>query len=160
MTYLRQILAQNEVLIARAHFNWLYYVVAWGALALALADAALLLNSHRPQWLAWGVAGVGAFVFLRIMYWVMTTEIGLTNRRLIVKRGFPSRHTQEMELRAIEEIELDQGILGRLFGYGRIDVQGTGDDNVKVPAIAHPLAFLRAVEGAIGDARAPAGGRG
>ncbi len=87
------------------------------------------------------------------MYWVTTTEIGLTNRRLIVKRGFPSRHTQEMELRAIEEIELDQGVLGRLLGYGRIDVQGTGDDNVKVPAIADPLAFLRAVEGAIGDAR-------
>ena len=141
------------MLIARARFNWLYYVAAWGALALALADAALLINSHRPQWLALGVAGVGIAVFLRIMYWVTTTEIGLTNRRLIVKRGFPSRHTQEMELRAIEEIELDQGVLGRLLGFGRIDVQGTGDDNVKVPAIADPLAFLRAVESAIGDAR-------
>jgi uncharacterized membrane protein YdbT with pleckstrin-like domain len=151
MSYLRRILSHNEVLIVRARFPWFYYAAAWGALLVALWAAAALLNDQRSQWLALGIAAAGLVIFLKIMIWIWTTEIGLTNRRVIVKRGFPARHTREMELSAIEEIELDQSVLGRLLGFGRIDVEGTGDDHVKVPAIAHPLAFLRAVESAVGD---------
>jgi len=116
---------------------------------LSLAAAIGLHNSYRSLWLASLAAAAGLIVFFRIMIWIWTTEIGVTNQRLIVKRGFPSRHTHEMELRAIEEIELDQSALGRLLEYGRIDVEGTGDDNIKVPAIAHPLRFLRIVETAM-----------
>jgi hypothetical protein len=155
MSYLHRILGQNEVLISRARFPWFYYVAAWGALMLSLAGAVGLHNSYRLVWLDSLVAAAGLIVFFRIMIWIWTTEIGVTNQRLIVKRGFPSRHTHEMELRAIEEIELDQSVLGRMLEYGRIDVQGTGDDSVKVPIIAHPLHFLRIVETAMAAVGAP-----
>jgi uncharacterized membrane protein YdbT with pleckstrin-like domain len=65
----------------------------------------------------------------------------VTSERVILKRGFLTRHTDEIELSAIEEINIDQGFLGRLLGFGRITVQGTGDDDVDIPPIADPVRF-------------------
>ena len=45
---------------------------------------------------------------------IWTTEIGVTDQRLIFKRGLLWRTTQELQLRAIEEVNLDQGLFGRL----------------------------------------------
>ena len=81
------------------------------------------------------------------------TEIGVTNQRLIVKRGLLSRHTREILLTAVEEVNLIQGALGRILGFGRIDVHGTGDDLVPVPAIADPLAFRHSIQDALAQAR-------
>jgi uncharacterized membrane protein YdbT with pleckstrin-like domain len=86
---------------------------------------------------------------------IWTTEIGVTNQRVIVKRGLLARHTDEIELWAIEEANLDQSVLGRLFGFGRISIQGTGDDALQIPAIADPIPFQRAIQGAIGRVTRP-----
>jgi hypothetical protein len=66
------------------------------------------------------VAGVGIAVFLRVMVPIWTTEIGVTSDRVIVKRRFLARHTDEIQLSAIEEINVDQGLFGRLLDFGRI----------------------------------------
>ena len=47
------------------------------------------------------------------------TEIGVTSERVILKRGFLTRHTEETQLSAIEEVNVDQGFFGRLLGFGR-----------------------------------------
>ena len=36
---------------------------------------------------------------------------------------------------------VDQGYLGRLLGFGRITIRGTGIDDVDIPPIADPLRF-------------------
>ena len=80
---------------------------------------------------------------------IWTTEIGVTSERVILKRGFLTRHTDEVELPAIEEINVDQGFLGRLLGFGRITVQGTGDDDLDIPAIAGPVHFRKSIQQAL-----------
>jgi hypothetical protein len=50
----------------------------------------------------------------------------LTSRRVIIKVGLISRRTIEMNLERIESIGVDQGIFGRIFGYGTITMIGTG----------------------------------
>lgn len=92
------------------------------------------------------VAAIGTIVFLRIMVPIWTTEIGVTSERVVLKQGFLTRHTDEIELPSIEEINVDQGFFGRLLGFGRITIRGTGVDDVDIPAIADPLHVSRSIQ--------------
>ena len=95
-------------------------------------------------------------IFVSLMFPIWTTEIGVTTQRLIYKRGFFWRTTREFQLRAIEEVNLEQGLLGRLFNYGRLDLHGTGVDDIRLPSLAEPVAFQRAIQEGIGTATQPA----
>ena len=41
------------------------------------------------------------------------TEMGVTNKRVILKTEIISRHSEEMKLSSIETVEIDQDIVGR-----------------------------------------------
>jgi Bacterial PH domain len=119
MGYIEKTLGGEEALIAKASFHWLYRVFAYGMLVLSLALAGYMYS--QASWPGWAaiVAGVGIAVFLRVMVPIWTTEIGVTSDRVIVKRRFLARHTDEIQLSAIEEINVDQGLFGRLLDFGR-----------------------------------------
>jgi len=80
----------------------------------------------------------------------------VTNQRLIYKRGFVFRTTQELQLRAVEEVNLKQGLLGRLFDFGRVELHGTGVDDIDLPLLAEPLVLRKAVQDGIAAATVPA----
>jgi uncharacterized membrane protein YdbT with pleckstrin-like domain len=73
-------------------------------------------------------------------------EFAVTNRRVIVKLGFISRRTIEINLSKVESVEVNQDIFGRLFNYGTITVIGTGGTHEPFALINDPLAFRRAVQ--------------
>lgn len=77
-----------------------------------------------------------------IRWW--TTELAITNKRVIAKFGLISRKTVEISLHKIESIQVDQGILGRIFNFGSIVVAGAGNPQAPVPGISEPMAFRRA----------------
>jgi uncharacterized membrane protein YdbT with pleckstrin-like domain len=91
---------------------------------------------------------VGLLLLLRSMMLIWTAEIAVTNHRLIVKRGWLSRSTDELQLKAIEQVNCQQGLLGRLFDFGSVDVHGTGVDDLRIPAVSAPLGLLKAIEDA------------
>jgi uncharacterized membrane protein YdbT with pleckstrin-like domain len=137
MTYVARTLAPGETIRATAHLHWLIWLRAWGALALL------------------GVFVIGIVYFIGEWIRIASTEIALTDRRLILKRGWLDRHTEELELSSVESINLDQSYWGRLFNFGRLSVHGTGDDAWLSPMVASPLEFRRALEAALSASRAP-----
>jgi uncharacterized membrane protein YdbT with pleckstrin-like domain len=173
MGYVDDTLGPGERVLDRAEFHWLYTVQALLALAFFLAIAAGVYVSGRafaalPEvaapdgivvaaaaLLAAAIALVGLFLFLRTMLHKWTTEIAVTDRRLVYKSGFIARRTQELPVSKLEEVNLNQSILGRLFGYGRLAISGTGGDAALVlPEIDDPIAFRRAIAEARGDTSA------
>ncbi len=70
-----------------------------------------------------------------------TTELAITNRRLIYKRGIIWRFSREVNLSQIESVDVGQSILGRLLGYGEVAVRGTGGSWDPIPTISRPLIF-------------------
>jgi uncharacterized membrane protein YdbT with pleckstrin-like domain len=72
-----------------------------------------------------------------------TDEFVITNKRVIVKTGLISRKTFEMNLSKIESVNVDQGIMGRILGYGTIRIVGSGGTREVFPKIRKPLAFRR-----------------
>jgi uncharacterized membrane protein YdbT with pleckstrin-like domain len=70
-----------------------------------------------------------------------TTELAVTDRRVIYKSGVISRHTLEMNRSKVESVDVDQSLLGRLFGFGTVIVRGTGGSLEPIRLISDPLGF-------------------
>lgn len=90
------------------------------------------------------------FVGLGLLFWAaaairyFTTELAITNKRVIAKFGLIRRSTIEINLQKIESIQVNQGILGRIFNFGSIVVAGAGNPQAPIPGISSPLQFRRA----------------
>lgn len=95
---------------------------------------------------AFGMIIFGVFSFARMMVYKATTEICITNNRLIIKTGLIARHIHEMSVDRIEGVNVFQGILGRIFGYGSLVVRGMGVGEIDIPPIANPIAFRKFIE--------------
>jgi uncharacterized membrane protein YdbT with pleckstrin-like domain len=90
------------------------------------------------------MSGIG--VILAGMVRRNSTEMAVTNRRLVIKTGLASRKTIEMLLNKVESIEVNESTAGRILGYGTIVVIGTGGTPDPFQKVAHPLEFRSHVQ--------------
>jgi uncharacterized membrane protein YdbT with pleckstrin-like domain len=128
MSYIQESLGDGETIIAEAHFPWTYSALAWAALIFL------------------GIFVIGIIIFIIMMVKKWSTEIGVTSHRFVEKRGLIARHTNEIALPNIEGVKVNQGVIGRIFGYGTVRIEGTGVDAVITPNIADPVGFVRAIQ--------------
>ena len=91
-----------------------------------------------------GLFGIGLLFWIAAAIRYFTTELAITNKRVIAKFGLISRSTIEINIHKIESIQVNQGILGRIFNFGSIVVSGAGNPQAPVPGISSPLDFRRA----------------
>src|SRR5262245_51100037 len=90
------------------------------------------------------VFGVGLVLLVMAYVKYKTTELAITSKRVIAKFGFISRRTVEININKVESVQVDQGILGRIFNYGTLVISGAGDPQAPIPGISEPMAFRRA----------------
>jgi len=85
---------------------------------------------------------------LTIAAWIerALSEFVITNRRIIIKRGFIARNSFEMNLSKIESVNVDQSVMGRILNYGSITIIGTGGTRETFHNIAKPLLFRRSFQ--------------
>lgn len=130
MSYIDRRLADGETVVRRGYFHWTQKLAPWLALIF----------------LGWLVIGV--FVWIGELFRLGTTEFVVTNRRVILKTGLFNVKVDEMNLASLEGGHIDQNILGRIFGFGRLTISGRGEMSIGYPTMAHPSAFRGAVESA------------
>jgi membrane protein YdbS with pleckstrin-like domain len=125
VSYIDDSLVEGETLIHRARVSW------WSQFPLVLLGILTLVI-------------VVGLVFL-VMAWikVRSTELAITNRRVIAKFGFIKRHTVEINLDKVEALKVEQGVLGRFLNFGTIFISGAGTSVAPIPNIADPLVFRR-----------------
>ncbi|MGA3211603.1 MAG: PH domain-containing protein [Terriglobales bacterium] len=75
-----------------------------------------------------------------------STEMAVTNKRVLVKVGLMSRRSIEIMLSKIESVRVDQSVMGRILRFGTIVVRGVGGTPEPFADIANPLEFRRRVQ--------------
>jgi uncharacterized membrane protein YdbT with pleckstrin-like domain len=148
MRYVRRVLQPGETIVYSTKLHWIIY---WRAILLLivcvmLAGAAWYMADNKTLSLALGIAAVlfallGLSSALRIFIRRWTTELAVTDRRVIYKEGLIARRTLEMNRSRVESVDVYQTILGRILGYGTITLRGTGGSLEPMHTIDDPLTF-------------------
>ena len=125
MSYIDESLVEGETLIHRARVSW------WSQFGLLVLGAVLL------------IVVIGLFFLIAAWIAVRSTEIAITNRRVIAKFGFIKRDTVEINLDKVEALRVEQGLMGRMLNYGTIFISGAGTSVAPIRNIADPLVFRR-----------------
>lgn len=97
--------------------------------------------------------GLGLILWLMAYVKYKTTELAITNKRVIAKFGFISRSTIELNINKVESIQVDQTMLGRMFNFGTLIISGAGNPQAPIPGISNPMGFRRAFMEAQDQAR-------
>jgi uncharacterized membrane protein YdbT with pleckstrin-like domain len=144
-SYVESVLAPGERIVHRAEISHWNFALAYlvGILCFAAAIGALFLQTRERAIVAGVAALAGVLVILVAVVRRATTELVLTDRRIIAKRGFIARDTVEMNLGKVESLHVTQGLLGRLLDYGNVTVVGTGSSLEPLRGISGPLELRR-----------------
>ena len=84
---------------------------------------------------------LAALDWLRAFLRRVSTELAVTDRRIVIKVGLIRRTTMEMNRSKVESVAVHQGIWGRLLDYGTVVVKGTGGGVEPLKNIDRPLDF-------------------
>ena len=144
MSYVNRVLQPGEVVRHRADLHWILY--ARGALCALAAWVMFLLIPAEQGFVHWLLVigssillAVGVGLLAQNWYRWWTTEIAVTDRRIIYKTGFIYSETSEVHMDKVESVDVDQTILGRLLDYGDVSVVGTGSTWETLRTIARPI---------------------
>ena len=154
MSYVDSELMSGEKVIYRAHLSRLVYATA--VVFLVFPVLAWMLG---PPWLGWAFLGLALIIGLVAHVKFTTSVFVVTDQRVLIKVGWIQRRSLETLLAKIEGIGVEQGLAGRLFGYGTISITGTGGTHERFDKIADPMRFRKQVQEQIATVqgtRAPA----
>lgn len=152
MGYVEDQLLPGERVKYRAHLHKLIFILPGLFVLLAIVGAILTFTAADSVWGALALLVLGAIPLLIALIKYKSSEFAVTDKRVIIKVGFIKRRTLETMLGKVEGIGVEQGVLGRLFGFGTMTVTGTGGTKEPFPNIARPLEFRRQVQGQVSAA--------
>ena len=167
MGYAEKNLASGETVLYRARYHWVFYRFSVIVMVLAAILAVFALRTRGEQ--AWNEVGwwlmlvAAAFAAIALASFAMLRfranldEFVVTNRRVIRKVGVFAREIQQAPIEKIQDITIEQGVFGRMLGYGTVIVETASEKGMIVfPAVAGPEGFRNHIWGQPPRADAPA----
>jgi len=142
--YVDKHLLTGERVVYRSRQHWIVFA---GPVLLLVAGILPLVISRSNTMLA-----LASMILIAALILIVARAIGrasaqfsVTNKRVVVKLGTIRRRAIEMLLSKVEEIAVDQGVVGRALGYGTVVIVGTGGSKEVFMLIDDPLEFRRQV---------------
>jgi uncharacterized membrane protein YdbT with pleckstrin-like domain len=150
VAYYKKVLQPGESVKFVGRLHWIIYRAAAVLLLMAVLTpyvfAYLPADEAALQPLLVVVLGLLASLsFLRSWFVRTTTEIVVTDKRIIHKVGWIARRTQEMNISKVETVDVDQGVAGRVLGFGTVLIRGVGGSWEPLAYIASPLQLRSAI---------------
>ena len=151
MKYVRKVLQPGETIVHVTQVHPIIFLpaISWLVAALVLLIAALMALSGDLR-----IGGEALSAFCAIfalgsaipaLIRRISTELAVTDRRVIYKSGLLARHTLEMNRSKVESVDVDQSVFGRIFDYGDVLIRGTGVGFEPLQMIESPIEFRNAV---------------
>jgi uncharacterized membrane protein YdbT with pleckstrin-like domain len=150
MTYYTKVLQPDESVKYVGTLHWTIYrnSILLGMLTIIVAVASLdVTDDYRLVTLS--ASGIVAFLtivsFLRAWFVRVTTEIVVTDKRVIHKVGWIARRTEEINVSKVETVDVSQGVPGRILDFGTVLIRGIGGSWEPLRRVAEPLKLRNAI---------------
>ena len=156
MSYIERELTEGERIVLLGRVSW-WTIVPQTLLALAVfaaaAVAAWKLSALVP--LFWLIAVplavlVWAVMVARQVFRVLTTEIAITDRRVMSKTGLFRTEVKVTPLDKVNNVNVQQSLFGNMLDYGNIEVTtatAEENDNHIISSLAHADKFRNTLTG-------------
>jgi uncharacterized membrane protein YdbT with pleckstrin-like domain len=135
MHSMRTALKKDEKILLITRQHWLKLVLpcfAWLLLTILL----IWWLNNTTAWIIILLAAL--YPLIEYVNWRHNLW-SVTNMRIVDETGFFTRYSKESPLDKINNVEYDQSIWGRLFGYGNVDIQTAAEmGETKYMLIHHP----------------------
>ena len=141
MGYIESNLLADEKLVYKVRLHWIIFVKS--CVLIFLGIIFLLIQPI----IALVVIAIGCFALISPVINYITSEFGVTDKRVIIKVGLLRRRTLELLLRHVEASSVDQSVMGRLLNFGSVTLTGTGGVREVFDNISAPLEFRRRIQG-------------
>lgn len=158
MSYVEKNLMEGEKVVYSTRLHWIVLVPAVLLCALfgAPGVALLVASANRSgesrasvQSLMIGGAALLAIAAVILIRGILTrnaVQMAVTNKRVIAKVGVVTRRTIDLLLSRVESVGVEEGVMGRMLGYGTVVIRGTGGTPESFSKVAHPLEFRTQVQ--------------
>ncbi|MEM6527587.1 MAG: PH domain-containing protein [Chloroflexota bacterium] len=145
MSYIEENLILGEILAHKTRLHWWSMIrVSIRATIISFIILGILaLSTGTGIW----------FILLPFMILIpglsglmryLTTEIGITDRRILGKKGVIRRKITDLTIDKIETVEVEETIIGRLLGFQTLVIVGTGGTNTEFEMIPNAKRFRMA----------------
>ena len=148
--YLEGLLGENEQILLETHQHWF---VLFGKIFLEILLIAILIGAVFAAYTVYPVAFYGIFLVVvpligmlnDILVWRNKAYI-VTNRRVIQISGVFNKDVVDSSLEKVNDVKMSQSFLGRLFGYGDIEILTASELGVNIfNQINEPVEFKQAM---------------
>lgn len=142
----------DEYIVKTGEFHPVYTLEALLVLLFCIAagigiQAAALQYFHQATPLPSACGAIAGFwLFVTMVMKRLTTEVLLTNERLIYKRGFFFLQSQEVDIEQLASDTIEQSFVGRIFDYGTLRIRCIEASDFWLPPLRYPHAFRNALE--------------
>lgn len=161
MSYLRGLLGADEEIVFATRQHWfipfahvLTEVVLIGLLIAAGIVVPIAFQQIPAELVYFGALALGIIVSFSALADVLrwrNEQYIITDRRVIQIQGVVNKNVLDSSLEKINDVELEQSWLGRIFGYGDLQILTANEEAInRMRAIRSPIEFKRAMQ----DARA------
>ena len=156
--YAQTLLASGERIIRNQRQHWfgLVYRLGVGVVALLAAAGCFILSGWFTGDGLFGsirtILGIAALVLLLVgighislsyFRWENDRDV-LTTRRIIQTQGFINRKAADTSLEKINDALYEQGVIGRVFGFGALDVMTASASGInKMRFLTTPMDFKK-----------------
>jgi hypothetical protein len=147
-SYTAATLQADERPLHQTNIHWMALsgsVIA-ALLSLIVIVPIAMFAAWKAFYWAWFLVVIPVGILVSASVTVRTSELVITDRRVLIKVGFIQRHTFEMFISKIESVAVFQSMLGRVFDYGTVTIRGTGGSSESFATIAAPLQFRDAIQ--------------
>ncbi len=148
MSFIENNLMPGEKITYRAHLHWAVFLrpIGWFVIAILFFISSGDTAVTGPIFVLIAIIdGIGSVITYK------TSEFGITNKRVLAKVGFIRTNSLEILLTKVEGIQVNQGIIGRILGYGSVGISGTGGSKNPFHKISSPLEFRRRAQEQVAD---------
>jgi uncharacterized membrane protein YdbT with pleckstrin-like domain len=136
---MRTVLKKDEKVLVVIRQHWLKLVTP----ILAWVIASVLLIWFLPINTALLIAFIAAlFPLYEYINWKHNLW-AVTNLRVVDESGFFTRYSKESPLDKINNVEYTQSLLGRILGYGSVDIQTAAEMGETVYELIHHPKLLK-----------------
>ncbi|MFN2300213.1 MAG: PH domain-containing protein [Anaerolineales bacterium] len=146
-SYLNSLLGKHETILLVARQHWL--VLLTETVSEVLLSLGVIVLAALLAFLAGPLALLGLIVLIApllsltrdALIW-SNRKFVITNRRVIQLSGVISKNVTDSSLEKVNDVKLEQSLLGRLFGYGDIEILTASELGVNnIQRIADPIRY-------------------